>query len=488
MKVYNFNEALDGFCENKKIKSIPLYVFKDIKSLNLTSLISKKQKKFLNSSFVLDQEHFGFFPDEQFALGGAIAIIKKSYEPKESLIDQAAKLSQKLPKRKWSVQFIDEFENFDKLNFILGWGLAFYNFSIKKINKISRENQTLCLSQCRKEVSKNYLEKCFAELRGIFLARDLINLPPNILTPHNYEKVIKNSFKKFSPKIVIYKDKQLEKNFPLIDFVGRSSENKPMLIDLQWNKNKKNNYPNIILVGKGVTFDSGGLDIKPSNSMLLMKKDMGGSAVVLGIAYALMSINCPVNLRVILPLAENAVSEKSMRPLDIVYSRNQTPVEIGNTDAEGRLLLADALTYCQESKVKTDFIIDFATLTGAARVALGTELPALFTNNDNLGDEIINEGIKQIDPMWKLPLFGPYNKQLDKNNYALSSTGTSGTGGAITAALFLNRFINKNTNWAHIDLMAWNTSSRPGFPMGGEAMGLRNVVNMIIKYCLKRKI
>ena len=306
-----------------------------------------------------------------------------------------------------------------------------------------------------------------------------------MLTPLNYEKIIKKLFKKFSPIILTYKDKQLEKNFPLIDIVGRSSENKPVLIDIQWNKNKKNNYPNIVLVGKGVTFDSGGLDIKPSNSMLLMKKDMGGSAVALGIAYALMSINCPVSLRVILPLAENAVSEKSMRPLDIVYSRNKTPVEIGNTDAEGRLLLADALTYCQESTVKSDFIIDFATLTGAARVALGTELPALFTNNDSLGDEILNEGMKQVDPMWRLPLFNPYNKQLDKNNDAVSSTGSSGTGGAITAALFLNRFINKKTNWVHVDLMAWNTSSRPGFPVGGEAMGLRNIVNMIIKYCSK---
>ena len=483
--VYNFNEILNGFCENRKIKSIPLYLFNDIKSLNSSKLISEKQKKFLNTSFALDTQHFGFFPDEEFALGGAIAIMEKTHEPKKSLIDQAAKLSQKLPKKKWSVQFVDEFENFDKLNFILGWGLAFYNFSIKKINKSSHEKQSLCLSQCKKEISKNSLEKCFSEIRGIFLTRDLINLPPNILTPLNYEKIIKKLFKKFSPTILSYKDKQLEKNFPLVNFVGRSSENKPVLIDLQWNKNKKNNYPNIVLVGKGVTFDSGGLDIKPSNSMLLMKKDMGGSAVALGIAYALMSINCPINLRVILPLAENAVSEKSMRPLDVVYSRNQTPVEIGNTDAEGRLLLADSLTYCQESKIKSDFILDFATLTGAARVALGTELPALFTNNDNLGEDIINEGIKQIDPMWRLPLFKPYNKQLDKNNNAISSTGSSGTGGAITAALFLNRFIDKNTNWAHVDLMAWNTSSRPGFPIGGEAMGLRSIVNMIIKYCSK---
>ena len=290
------------------------------------------------------------------------------------------------------------------------------------------------------------------------------------------------------PKITSYKDGQLEKNFPLINIVGRSSENKPTLIDIKWRKSKSNNFPNITLIGKGVTFDSGGLDIKPSSSMLLMKKDMGGSAVVLGIAYTLMSINCPVNLRIILPLAENSVSEKSMRPLDVVFSRNKTPIEIGNTDAEGRLLLADALTYSQESKTNYDFIIDFATLTGAARVALGTELPALFTNNENLGNDIINEGIEQIDPMWKLPLFNPYETQLEKNSGVLSSTGSSGTGGAITAALFLNKFVKEKTSWAHVDLMAWNTNSKPGFPVGGEGMGLRNIVNMIIKYCQKKKI
>ncbi len=297
--VYNYNEFLNGFCKNKKIKSVPLYIFKDIKSFNSTKLISEKQKNFLNSSFLSNLQNFGFFPDEQFDLGGAIAIVKKSHEPKKSLIDQAAKLSQKLPKKKWSLQFIDEFEHDEKLSFILGWGLSFYNFSIKKTDENFDEKQSLCLSQCKTMISKNSLEKCFAEIRGIFLARDLINLPPNILIPYNYEKIIKNTFKKFSPKILVYKDKELEKNFPLVDFVGRSSENKPLLIDLRWNKNKKNNYPNIVLVGKGVTFDSGGLDIKPSNSMLLMKKGMGGSAAVLGIAYALMSINCPVNLRVI---------------------------------------------------------------------------------------------------------------------------------------------------------------------------------------------
>ena len=486
--LYSFDKSLLGFCKNRKIKSLPLYIFSDLKNLDSTDLINIEQKRFLKSAFDLEKNNFGFFPNKEGNLSGAIAIIKALKEPQQSIIDHAAKLSKKLPNKKWAINFVSTFKNNDKYNFFLGWGLSFYNFSIKRKKENSTKSKTLCLNQAEKEISKTFLEKCFAEIRGVFLTRDLINLPPNILTPYNYEKIIKNSLKEFSPKITSYKDNQLEKNFPLVNIVGRSSENKPTLIDMRWSKNKKNKFPNITLIGKGVTFDSGGLDLKPSNSMLLMKKDMGGSAVVLGIAYALMSINCPVNLRVILPLAENSVSQKSMRPLDVVLSRNKTPVEIGNTDAEGRLLLADALTFSQESKNKDDFIINFATLTGAARVALGTELPALFTNNENLGNDIINEGIEQFDPMWKLPLFKPYEKQLKKNYDVLSSTGSSGTGGAITAALFLKKFVDEKTSWAHIDLMAWNTTSRPGFPVGGEAMGLRNIVNMILKYCHKNQV
>ena len=484
--LYSFDDKLLGFCENKKIKSLPLYIFNNLNELNSADLINVEQKRFLKSAFDLENDNLGFFPDKNGALAGAITIIKASKEPKKSIIDQAAKISKKLPAKKWATNFISTFEDNDKYNFFLGWGLSFYNFSMEKRKESHTKSRTLCSNQGKNIISKFLLEKCFAEIKSIFLTRDLINLPPNILTPYNYEKIIKSCLKEFSPKITSYKDKQLEKDFPLINVVGRSSENKPTLIDIEWSQNKKNNFPNITLIGKGVTFDSGGLDLKPSNSMLLMKKDMGGSAVVLGIAYTLMSINCPVNLRVILPLAENSVSEKSMRPLDIIFSKNKTPVEIGNTDAEGRLLLADALTFSQESKTEQDFIIDFATLTGAARVALGTELPALFTNNEQLGNDIINEGIEQIDPMWKLPLFKSYETQLEKNSGILSSTGSSGTGGAITAALFLNKFINQKTNWAHVDLMAWNTTSRPGFPIGGEAMGLRNIVNMIIKYSQKK--
>ena len=480
---YKIDKKLIGFCENKKINSIPLYLIKDINSLKLTSLISEKQKIFLKSTFNLELENFGFFPDEDNHLGGAVAIITETIEPRKSIIDQAAKLSEKLPKKKWALECLDELNNQETYNFILGWGLSFYKFNIKPNNKRSNINQTLCIKNIKDLIKENEFQKCCVELKGIFLARDLINLPPNILTPYNYEKIVKNCFKDFSTKIDTYKDKKLEKNFPLINFVGRSSENKPLLLDIKWSKSKKNIFPNITLIGKGVTFDSGGLDVKPSSGMMLMKKDMGGSAVVLGIAYALISMNCPVNLRVILPMAENSISEKSMRPLDVIYARDNTPVEIGNTDAEGRLLLADALTFSQENKVKSDFVIDFATLTGAARVALGTELPALFTNDNDLGERIINEGKEQIDQMWELPLFSPYERYLENKYDALSSTGSAGTGGAITAALFLKKFIDTDTKWAHVDLMAWNTSGRPGFPVGGEAMGLRNIVNMIIKYC-----
>jgi len=480
---YKIDKKLIGFCENKKINSIPLYLIKDINSLKLTSLISEKQKIFLKSTFNLELENFGFFPDENNHLGGAVAIITETIEPRKSIIDQAAKLSEKLPKKKWALECLDELNNQETYNFILGWGLSFYKFNIKPNNKRSNINQTLCIKNIKDLIKENEFQKCCAELKGIFLARDLINLPPNILTPYNYEKIVKNCFKDFSTKIDTYKDKKLEKNFPLINFVGRSSENKPLLLDIKWSKSKKNIFPNITLIGKGVTFDSGGLDVKPSSGMMLMKKDMGGSAVVLGIAYALISMNCPVNLRVILPMAENSISEKSMRPLDVIYARDNTPVEIGNTDAEGRLLLADALTFSQENNVKSDFVIDFATLTGAARVALGTELPALFTNDNDLGERIIDEGKEQIDPMWELPLFSPYERYLENKYDALSSTGSAGTGGAITAALFLKKFIDTDTKWAHVDLMAWNTSGRPGFPVGGEAMGLRNIVNMIIKYC-----
>ena len=293
------------------------------------------------------------------------------------------------------------------------------------------------------------------------------------MSPAGLEESARDLAARFGAAIEVTAGAALESGFPAINTVGRAAEIAPRLIDIRWG----DSGPAITLIGKGITFDSGGLDLKPSKAMELMKKDMGGAATVLGLAAALMTADMPIRLRVLVPAAENAVSAQSMRPLDVIDTRAGIPVEVGNTDAEGRLVLADAIDLACEDE--PDFMIDFATLTGAARVALGTELPALFCNRDDTADDILAAATDADDPLWRLPLFDPYERHLDGGHVALSSTGASGYGGAITAALFLRRFAGKQTNWAHIDVMAWNLGSRPGRPKGGEAMGLRALFTYI---------
>ncbi|MEC9145996.1 MAG: leucyl aminopeptidase family protein, partial [Pseudomonadota bacterium] len=308
---------------------------------------------------------------------------------------------------------------------------------------------------------------------GTALCRDLINAPANHMTPAGIEAAARDLAERFGADIEVTSGETLASEFPAINTVGRAAEVGPRLIDMRWGAAG----PAVTLIGKGISFDSGGLDLKPSKAMEIMKKDMGGAATVLGLAAALMTADMPIRLRVLVPTAENAVSAKSMRPLDIIDTRAGIPVEVGNTDAEGRLVLADAITLaCEE---EPDFMIDFATLTGAARVALGTELPALFANDDDTAGDIIRASNEAADPLWRLPLFDAYERHLDGGHAAMSSTGASGYGGAITAALFLRRFAGKQTNWAHIDVMAWNLGSRPGRPKGGEAMGLRALFTYI---------
>ncbi|MGC6517418.1 MAG: leucyl aminopeptidase family protein [Candidatus Puniceispirillaceae bacterium] len=313
--------------------------------------------------------------------------------------------------------------------------------------------------------------------RATILCRDLINAPSNMMTPKALADEARALATQFNATIKVTSGDDLADKFPAIHTVGRAAEVPPCLIDMTWGKKG----PQITLIGKGVTFDSGGLDLKPSKAMEIMKKDMGGSAHVLGLAMAIMMADLPVRLRVLIGAAENAVSEKSMRPLDVINTRAGIKVEVGNTDAEGRLVLADAISLALEDK--PDFMVDFATLTGAARVALGTQCPALFCNDDATARAIMKAGQAEGDPLWQLPLFEPYDSQLDAGHMALSSTGSSGYGGAITAALFLRRFAGKQVNWAHIDVMAWNLSSRPGRPKGGEAMGLRALYHFIEQLC-----
>jgi len=279
---------------------------------------------------------------------------------------------------------------------------------------------------------------------------------------------------------VIEGDQLLKKNFPAIHAVGRASDRAPRLIDLTWGPA---NAPKVTLVGKGVCFDTGGLDIKTAAGMKFMKKDMGGAAHVLGIASVLMAAGARIRLRVLIPAVENSISGNAMRPLDIVATRRGTTVEIGNTDAEGRVILADALWDAVAEA--PDLLIDFATLTGAARVALGTDLPALFCNDDKLAADITAAGQAVEDPLWRLPLWDGYRSMVEGSQADLTNSPEGGYAGAITAALFLEHFATpekgKPVPWAHVDLMAWNLKSRPGRPMGGEAMGLRAMAAMILK-------
>lgn len=301
------------------------------------------------------------------------------------------------------------------------------------------------------------------------LARDLINRPANDLGPENYEATIREFAQKHGANVrSIVGDDLLKQNFPMIHTVGRASAQAPRLLDFTWGAE---DAPKVTLVGKGVIFDSGGLDIKPAAGMLLMKKDMGGSANVLGLAHAIMRAKLNVRLRVLIPVVENAISGNAFRPGDVLPSRNGMTVEIGNTDAEGRLVLADALSLADEES--PEIVIDMATLTGAARVAVGTELAALFSNDDAFANEIMAEGIPASDPLWRLPLWDNYDELLASPIADVNHVSLGGYGGAITAALFLRRFIKNTKSWSHMDMMAWADKPRPGRPLGGTEQGQR---------------
>jgi len=310
---------------------------------------------------------------------------------------------------------------------------------------------------------------------GIFLARDLINTPSNDMGPQELTDAAQALAVKFGASLsALIGDELLVHNYPLMHAVGRASPRAPRLIDLRWGDV---NAPKVTLVGKGVVFDSGGLDLKPSASMLLMKKDMGGAANVLGLAYMIMDAGLRVRLRVLIPTAENSVSGDSFRPGDILTSRRGLTVEIGNTDAEGRLLLADALT--EADTEQPELLIDMATLTGAARTALGPEIPPFFTSDDGLAERLKNYSETQADPMWRMPLWKPYDKDLDSKIADVNNVTSGGMAGAITAALFLQRFVTSTKNWAHFDIYAWNAKSSAGQPVGGEAQAIRAIYALL---------
>ncbi|MFL6857883.1 MAG: leucyl aminopeptidase family protein [Allosphingosinicella sp.] len=346
----------------------------------------------------------------------------------------------------------------------LGWLLGQYGFDRYRAPK-DKKGPRLLLTPDPARIAETVR---LAE--ATFLVRDLVNTPAGDLGPAELEQAARAVADEYGAQLTVTAGKALDEGYPMIAAVGRAATEAraPRLIELEWGDRR---HPRVALVGKGVCFDSGGLDIKPSSGMRLMKKDMGGAAHALALARLVMAANLPVRLHLLIPGVENAVSGAAFRPGDILKSRKGPTVEIGNTDAEGRLVLGDALARAAEAK--PELILDFATLTGAARVALGPDLPALFSSDDALAEALLAAGTEVSDPLWRMPLWAPYDELFasDVADFANASEGSFA--GAVTAALFLAKFVPDGVPWAHFDTFAWRASARPGRPKGGDALGLR---------------
>jgi len=348
----------------------------------------------------------------------------------------------------------------------LGWALGSYEFT--RYRKSERRLATLAWPA---GVDKGAVQRAMV---ATYMVRDLINTPASDMGPAELAEAAAALARRHKAKISVTTGAALlKKNYPAIHAVGRASSRAPRLVDLRWGAKG----PRVTLVGKGVCFDSGGLDLKSAAGMKLMKKDMGGAAHALALASMIMAARLRLRLRVLVPAVENSVSGDAFRPGDVLATRKGLSVEIGNTDAEGRLVLCDALA--EADREDPDLIVDFATLTGAARVAVGTDLPAMFCNDDEVAEALLAQGLAARDPVWRMPLHKPYRRLLDSPVADLNNISSGPHGGAITAALFLAEFVRPETPWVHLDVMAWNLASRPGRPEGGEAMGLRATYALI---------
>ena len=310
-------------------------------------------------------------------------------------------------------------------------------------------------------------------VEAVTLSRDLINTPSNDMGPDELEEAGRKLAGRHGAHFEVTRGNALAKEFPLVQAVGGGSARAPRLIDISWGNDSD---PKITLIGKGVCFDTGGLDIKPDTGMLNMKKDMAGAATAFALGHMIMARKLKVRLRIVVPAVENAISGTSFRPRDIYKSRKGISVEIGNTDAEGRLILADALALASEDKPV--LIVDFATLTGAARVALGPDVPPFFTDDDALAAEFARFAAGENDPAWRMPLWRPYEAMLESKVADLNNVGATGQAGAITAALFLRRFVDA-PSWLHLDIFAWTPSAKPGRPEGAELQSARALYAML---------
>ena len=412
------------------------------------------------NGFSGERNNLLLIPSEQGAL--EFAVLGLGGQASRSTVNlwDAAGLVDRLPQG--SYQLLTQLSGLALNQFVLGWEYGQYRFDQNK-----QKNE----QKIRRLVIENNLEvealSCIHQ--SCSLARDLINTPANQLTPKVLVQHAVNVANSNGATVQRYSgDELLHAGFPTVHAVGRAATALPEIIDFSWGNSA---HPKVTLVGKGVCFDSGGLDIKPASGMALMKKDMGGAACVIALAQLIMQAQLPVRLRVIIPAVENAISGDAFRPGDIIKTRAGLTVEVGNTDAEGRLILCDALALADTEA--PDLLIDMATLTGAARVALGPEIPALFTQDRQLAAELMSVGEREADPVWHLPLWSGYDDELSSKVADLNNVSPTGFSGAIIGGLFLQRFVSKAKQWVHLDLYGWNSKDRPGRPVGAEPQGVR---------------
>lgn len=413
------------------------------------------------SGFSGDPGTVCLLPDEQGGLDSVLAGINGNDDPY-----LLGGLPLNLPPGRYRLADNGQGVTLDPAQAALSWGLGAYQF--QRYRSAKREPAQLCLAE-------DVLTAARTELTALYRVRDLVNTPTQDLGPAELAEAAGELARRHGGTVrVIEGEALLQENFPAIHAVGRASHRAPRLIELDWGDDS---HPRLALVGKGVCFDTGGLDLKASAGMLRMKKDMGGAAHALGLAELVMANNLPVRLKVLIPAVENAIGPDSFRPGEVIATRQGLSVEIGNTDAEGRLVLCDALTYA--AQWQPQLVLDFATLTGAARIALGPDLPGLYANDETLATQLLEAAADTSDPLWRMPLYGPYMSYLDSPIADINNAATSRHAGSITAALFLSRFVPEGLAWAHLDVYSWNDANRPGRPAGGEAQGLRAFYRML---------
>ncbi len=418
---------------------------------------------------LIEAQHFDGKTSSAFVIlprGGEFEVVAAVANASELAPWCLASLAEKLPEGTYRLA------EGDPGKAALGWQLAQHRFDLyrSKAEETERGPRVLVTGDPAR------IDAAVRLAQATALVRDLVNTPAADLGPAELEAVAADLARRAGVRLEVTSGAELAKGYPLIAAVGAAAtpQRAPRLIELEWGKPDD---PRVAIVGKGVCFDSGGLDIKPASGMRIMKKDMGGAAHALALAQLIIDSRLPVRLHLLVPAVENAVSGAAYRPGDIVKSRKGLFVEVDNTDAEGRLILADALAKAAEGK--PELVIDFATLTGAARVALGPDLPATFVNQDGLAAELEQAAREVDDPLWRMPLWDPYDEQLKSDVADLSNTSGNAMAGAVYAALFLRRFVPAEIPWAHLDTWAWREPAKPGRPKGGEALGLRAVFQLL---------